>query len=468
MSRWSACVTACGGSREPCWVQQMAQTKIWKIDHHLGRCIRYIMNPVKTLEGKLVTGVNLFIPPNDWQAPTNQMISTKLRFGKQGGRLAYHLDQSFKPGEVTPDVAHQIGVELAKELFGDKYEVVVATHTDKDHIHSHIILNSVSFVDGRKFHQPNAMYYDRIRKVSDRLCEKYGLSIIKEAKSHKYESYPAQHHQEPQPSPTVHSLMYEDMDRAVETAKDLDDFYRVLAQMGYRVKREGKYPAISPEGHGFSRLYKFKDGYTEEDIRQRIAEKNHSPHRQKPRPVYGAWKNPAEQQAYKKRYTGYYARRYDRRGLNATYLHYRYMLVSIRRQSYPRYPTIEQRKALAKLEKYSQEARLLVRNKIQTGKELSAYQVSLGERIHELHKERWYLKRDLQKNPTWEERQVIEQKISGINQRLKPLYRERSLCKDIEERCGSITAAVNREKESAMGDMARERGDELWTTQQRQ
>ena len=144
------------------------------------------------------------------------------------------------------------------------------------------------------------------------------------------------------------------------------------------------------------------------------------------------------------------------------------MLVSIRRQSYPRYPTIEQRKALAKLEKYSQEARLLVRNKIQTGKELSAYQVSLGERIHELHKERWYLKRGLQKNPTWEERQVIEQKISGINQRLKPLYRERSLCKDIAERCTSVTAAVDREKEIAQRQLGRERGDELWTTQQRQ
>lgn len=443
----------------------MAQTKIWPVKSHLPRAIRYILNPAKTQEGKLVSGVNLFIPPNDWQTPANQMVSTKLRFGKQGGRLAYHLEQSFKPGEVTPEVAHQIGVELAKELFGEKFEAVVATHTDKEHIHSHIILNSVSFVDGHKFHQPNAMYYDRIRKLSDQLCARYGLSIIKEAKSPKYESYPAQHHQEPQPAPTVHSIMYQDIDRAVGAAKNLDDFYRVLTQMGYHVKREGKYAAISPEGHGFFRLYKFKDGYTEEDIRNRLAEKKTE---RKPKPVYGAWKSPAEQQAYKKRYTGYYARRYDRRGLNATYLHYRYMLVSIRRQSYPHYPTVEQRKALAKLEKYSQEARLLVHNKIQTGKELSAYQVSLGERIHELHKERWYLKRDLQKNPTWEERQVIEQKISDINQRLKPLYRERSLCKDIEERCGSITAAVNREKESAMGDMARERGDELWTTQQRQ
>ena len=144
------------------------------------------------------------------------------------------------------------------------------------------------------------------------------------------------------------------------------------------------------------------------------------------------------------------------------------MLVSIRRQTYPRYPTIEQRKALAKLDKYSQEARLLVRNKIQTKEELSSYQHALDERVHALHKERWYLKRDLQKGPSEGERQVIQQKISEINRQLKPLYRERSLCKDIAERCPSVTEAVNREKEAARYQLERERGEDLSTTHQRQ
>ncbi len=251
----------------------MAQTKIWPIKTKLGKCIKYIMNPTKTDNGKWITPLNMLVDSNDWQSAAQQMNDTKARFGKLDGRLGYHMEQGFKPGEVTPEVAHQIGVELAKELFGDKYEVVVATHIDKEHIHNHILLNSVSFLDGHKFHQPNAMYYDRIRKVSDQLCEKYGLSVIKEAKQSRYESYPAQHHQKPQSAPTVHSVMYQDIDRAVDAAKDLDDFYRVLTQMGYRVKRDGKYPAISPEGHGFYRLYKFKSGYTEEDIRHRISEK---------------------------------------------------------------------------------------------------------------------------------------------------------------------------------------------------
>ena len=117
----------------------MAQTKIWPVNSNLARSIRYIMNPAKTQGGKLVSGVNLFIPPRDWQAPTNQMLRTKERFNKPGGRLAYHLEQSFKEGEVTPELAHKIGVELARELFGGRYEVVVATHVDKVHIHNHIL-----------------------------------------------------------------------------------------------------------------------------------------------------------------------------------------------------------------------------------------------------------------------------------------------------------------------------------------
>lgn len=202
----------------------MAQTKIWPVSDHLARCIRYVMNPAKTQDGRLVSGVNLFIPPRDWQAPTNQILETKARFNKLGGRLAYHMEQSFAEGEVTPELAHKIGVELARELFGDRYEVVVATHVDTNCVHNHILLNSVSFVDGRKFHQPNSFYENHIRKVSDALCQKYGLSIIMEAEPSRYESYPSQHHREPQPSPTVHSIMYEDIDRAVDAARDMDDF----------------------------------------------------------------------------------------------------------------------------------------------------------------------------------------------------------------------------------------------------
>lgn len=442
----------------------MAQTKIWPVKDNLDWCIRYVMNPDKTQGGKLVSGVNLFIPPRDWQSPTNEMLKTKERFNKPGGRLAYHMEQSFKEGEITPELAHKIGVELARELFGDRYEVVVATHIDKKHIHNHILLNSVSFVDGKKFHQPNSYYENYIRKVSDALCRKYGLSIIKEAEPSRYESYPAQHHQEQQPSPTVHSVMYEDIDRAVDAARDMDDFYRILTDMGYRIKRDAAHPAISPEGHGFFRLYKFKKGYTEEDIRRRIEEKP-APAKQGAK-FYGAWNTQKEFYFYQIRFTRHFARRLTMRSLRATYLHYRYLLRSIQRQTYPRYPSVDLRKEVAKLNCYSEQARLLVQEKIDTKEELQSFQKSLDDRIHTMNKRKWYLKRKL-KTATDAERQVLSKEIEELEEQVRPLYRERFLCADIEKRSGVVEAQIHREKVAARERLARERGNHSWTQRQK-
>ncbi len=439
----------------------MAQTKIWPVTDHLARCVRYIMDPDKTQGGKLVSGVNLLIAPNDWLGTTNQMNATKRRFNKPGGRLAYHMEQSFRAGEVTPELAHKIGVELAQELFGDKYEVVVATHVDTGHVHNHILLNSVSFVDGVKFHKPKSYYENHIRKVSDQLCEKYGLSIIKEPSQEKYQSYPAQHHTEPQSSPTVHSFIYEDIDKAVAAARDLDDFYRILTEMGYRVKREGKHPAIAPEGHRFFRLYKFKAGYAEEDIKKRIEEKTHSNFR-----VYGAWSNKREFHFYQVRFTRYFARRLTMRSLRATYLHYRYLLRSVRKESYPRYPSIGLRKEVAKLNRYSAQARLLVREKIDTKEDLQSFQKALDEKIHALNKRKWYLKRQLE-TAIDAEREAVKEKIEELENEVRPLYRERFLCKDIAQRSGVVDEKVQREKVAAQERLAQERSDFPWTQRQK-
>ena len=107
-----------------------------------------------------------------------EMMATKKKYGKEDKVLAYHYIESFKPGEVTPELAHKIGVEFAQECFGDRFEVVIGTHLDRHHIHNHIVVNSVSFVDGGKFRSTPKSYYNEIRKVSDRLCREYGLSVI--------------------------------------------------------------------------------------------------------------------------------------------------------------------------------------------------------------------------------------------------------------------------------------------------
>ena len=175
----------------------MATTKIWPVKRQLGYVLRYAANEEKTelsrhpdllgsaLQyvtqdgktdlGRLVTGINC--TPDTAQEVMN---ATKQQFGKTGGTMAFHGYQSFAPGEVTPEQAHNIGVQLANELWGDRFQVLVATHLDKEsHIHNHFVINSVSFVDGKRFHS-DAKFLHRMREVSDRLCLENGLSVVRE------------------------------------------------------------------------------------------------------------------------------------------------------------------------------------------------------------------------------------------------------------------------------------------------
>ena len=176
----------------------MATTAIWKVKGNLGRVVGYAANPDKTenpaftaqdLQGlrdvmdyatqdykterqHYVSGINC--AP---EIARDEMQMVKQQYGKEGGIIAFHGYQSFAPGEVTPEQAHEIGVELARRLWGDRFQIVVATHLDREHIHNHFVLNSVSFVDGKKYNDCKATYA-LMRQTSDRLCREHGLSVI--------------------------------------------------------------------------------------------------------------------------------------------------------------------------------------------------------------------------------------------------------------------------------------------------
>ena len=179
----------------------MAVVKIWKVKSNLNKVIDYVSDENKTLKDEdssllkelhqvieyttdsfkteekcYVTGINC-IPATAYQ----DMIDTKKRFQKTDGILAYHSYQSFKEGEVTPEIAHEIGVKLADEMWGDRFEVVVSTHLNTNHIHNHFVLNSVSFLDGKKYYD-NRSNYAEMRAISDSLCEEYHLSVLPEKK----------------------------------------------------------------------------------------------------------------------------------------------------------------------------------------------------------------------------------------------------------------------------------------------
>ena len=197
--------------------------------------IAYALNPEKGTTRLFQTALHLESVESAW----TEMRATKERWGKTEGIQGFHIVQSFKPGEVAPELAHRIGIELVERCF-DGFEAVIGTHLDKQHIHNHIILNSVSFLDGHKYHSTQKSYYTALRKASDELCRKYGLSVVEPhaqgPKSRSYSEWLAGQRGQK----TWCSAIREDVDAAVSQSRNFDEFVAILRADGYAVKTEGK------------------------------------------------------------------------------------------------------------------------------------------------------------------------------------------------------------------------------------
>ena len=246
----------------------MAVTKIKAIRSTVDSAIAYIINPAKTDEKLLVSSFGCSVKTAakefDWTRETAKqhgMPDTKI--------LARHVIQSFDVGEVSPELAHEIGKQFADEMLGGKYEYVLATHVDKDHIHNHIIFNAVSFVDHHAYKSYKKIYYD-MREISDKICAENGLSVIPptQGKGMEYKEY-----SEAQKGTSWKQKLRFAIDKNVVLAKDFDDFLRLMQENGYEVK-SGKYISFRAEGQErFTRSKTIGDNYTEERIRKRISGK---------------------------------------------------------------------------------------------------------------------------------------------------------------------------------------------------
>ena len=252
----------------------MAVTSIWKVEGRLARVLGYAGNPDKAegspdeweLQGVgaailyaadpgkterqlYVTGVNC-LPATALE----EMNATKRQYGKTGGIVAFHGYQAFAPGETDPATAHEVGVALAQELWGGRFEVVVATHLDKAHLHNHFVVNSVSFADGRRFHR-DAACYRAMREASDELCREHGLSVV-ESPGRGGARHHAEWRAEREGRPTWRSLVKADVDEAVGRAASMRQFHANLRAMGYDVK-VGKDISVRPPGkERFVSLYR--------------------------------------------------------------------------------------------------------------------------------------------------------------------------------------------------------------------
>ena len=244
----------------------MAVTKIKAIRGTLSKAIAYILNPEKTDEKLLVSSYGCASETAAREFEWTRKIAEQK--GMNPVRIiARHVIQSFEIGEVTPELAHEIGKQFADEILGGKYEYVLTTHIDKDHVHNHLIFNAVDFVNYHAYKSYKRIYYD-IREVSDRLCKENGLSVIppSQNKGMGYKEYT-----EAKRGTSWKQKLKQTIDRLVITAKDYDDFLRLMQEAGYEIKT-GKYISFRAEGQErFTRSKTIGENYTEERIKERIA-----------------------------------------------------------------------------------------------------------------------------------------------------------------------------------------------------
>lgn len=405
----------------------MATTKIWNIKGRLDCLINYAANPEKTDENQYnkaemqalhnvmayaadgyktekrlyVSGVN--VTPD---TATYKMQQTKLRYGKTDGIIAFHAIQSFKPGEVTPELAHKIGVEFAKEMWGDRFEVLIATHLNRQHLHNHFVINSVSFVDGKKYYD-NQENYNLMKKISDRLCEENNLSVIRNPKS-KGRHY-AEVMAEKNGYPTIRGQIKDELDEIIKCSYTYEQFWKILKQRGYEVKDTGKYIALKPAySQRCIRLKSLGENYSEESIRQRIiAARNGIRLLDKPATDYNAWLKKYEP-------TKLY-------GFKALYYHYLYLFGKIRKKETTQRVSFYMRDELLKFERYQKQFHFLIENDIETTEQLSSFKENTELKISEsvIQRSRLYGKTD------------STDEIKTINAELQKFRKDMRMCNNI-------------------------------------
>lgn len=413
----------------------MAITKIWAIrknvsstlnyvankektqsnDDELSRALTYLNHDTSTEEKCLVTGINCN-PPTSFK----EMISTKKRYGKMDGIQGFHAVQSFKPGEVTPSQAHQIAVELAQRLWGSRFEVVVATHLDKNHPHSHFVINSVSFADGKRYYD-NKETYKKFRQQSDIICQQYGLNVImpngKGVNHFKY-----------QLEPKRRDLIAKDVDYALSRSRTMKMFFNELAAMGYEVKA-GKHIAVKPSwAQGFFRLYKLQgDKYSEENIIQAI-EQNVSINWD----TFSYATYPKEQAKKLK-------------GFKALYFKYMYMLGILPKEKGNKSRVhFYLKEDLLYMDEITKQADFLEKKAIETNDDLQQFKEKASDRYKNLINERKSIYGRIKRCRNDLCKQLLKQDLATVTSELSQLRKDIKMVEQIEARSKKIEDNLNK------------------------
>ena len=390
----------------------MAYTSVIPV-RRLDRTVDYIQNKEKTTPKSLEEAVDYAANRDKTESACfetglgctttgafEDMRLNTLRWHKETGVQGYHLVQSFAEGEVTPELAHQIGVEFAEQLLHGKYQAIVTTHLNTKHYHNHIVWSAVSLEDGKKYHSNSRSYYEDVRKASDALCLKYGLSVI-EPKNGKGKSY-AQWMAEQDGKPTWRTSIRLDIRDAVAESFTWKQFLDQMKQRGYQWKLNRKYIALKAPGmERYIRLRSLGKNYSEEGIRQWILQ----PKSRTPAGKEGASRPPKKKL----------------KGIQALYYSYLYQMGVLKQKPKRISPVL--RADIRKLDARIEQMEFLQKHQITTREELLAYRTPLEEQVQALTKERKRLYRS----------EPDSARIGQITEELKPLRKDIRICIRIEQ-----------------------------------
>ena len=444
----------------------MAYDKIIPIKGRLDHCVNYVLNPDKSDLGRVLDYIGnneKTITPDgrailetaiNCQLTTayQEMQATKRRWHKKGGVLGYHLIHSYAPGEVTPEQAHTLGVEFARKLLGERYEVVISTHLDHDHLHNHILFNSVSCIDGKKYRDNFKAYFGDIRGASNEVSRRHGLSVIEpEGKGKSYPEWEAYQ----KGKVTVRELIRQDIDAIIEQSFTYASFLVALRQHGYVVKSgpNVKHTAVkAPGGSRFIRLSSLGENYTEEAIKRRLSEVRSAPAPVREQTI------PMPQRKYYSRQGRIYKWKRKPRGLRALYVYYLYSLGFRKPGPKRKYIPFTVRKEVTRLHRYQAQYRLLQQYRIDTDEQLSMLSGAFRSDIDALTERRKCLYKEQRRGGE------VSEQIEAINAELRQIRKNLRTCTWIQDDIPKIREQVQviqqQEKKEQEQDKAKQRKNE--------
>ena len=429
----------------------MAVTKIWDIRGNLSNSLRYVQNAEKTYnpdfdsdlrtlgdvmsyaENEEKTEKKYYVSALNCNTTCarEQFINVKKAFDKEGGIIAYHAYQSFAPDETTPEQAHRIGVELAERLWGDRFQVIVATHLNSHCLHNHFVINSVSFRDGGRYHDCRDTYRI-LRQTSDEICKAHGLSVVEQPHNVKDPTY--LHRADMAGMPTRHNLARQAIDEAISKSCTMREFEMHLRRLGYSTQfnPRRKYWTITPAGNTKPiRLARLGEEYTNERIMERVRENPQTVRMQT------FQRGSGRQKQY------LLLIRKDRikkvGGLKGRYLRLCYELGYL--PKYRQKPNSVHhllKDELMKMDEISRQTRFLCRENITTAEELQLSTEHRQLEVERLTEKRDELRKEIRRRIPVEQKELCKEQISEITRQLKLLREELKLCESIRQRSEEI------------------------------